>query len=214
MDKENADGTKRPGPNTTGESGSSRGAPGFLRDREHAGPENGHRMLFERPEAQQLLCRIVAQLSNDATWRDDLLQEGMIHLWRLEERQPQQTLSWYLQSCRFHLRDYLALGRSVDSWKRRHLLVSVPAQGQDDDEPAQHAVADTVIISEISAEEMIGMLNRRLTPGQRLVMAGLAEGFSCREIARKLKVSHNAVAKHRRKIAAVACELGIAPDRR
>src|SRR5438034_286985 len=76
-------------------------------------------MLFEQAETQKVLSRIVTQLSWHPAWHEDLMQEGMIHLWRSEDERPGQSPSWYLQSCQFHLRHHLARGRSVDSWKRQ-----------------------------------------------------------------------------------------------
>src|SRR5438132_877048 len=64
------------------------------------------------------LRRIADSLASDASERDDLVQEALMHLWLMECRRPGQSISWYLQSCRFHLQHYLARGRSVDSKKR------------------------------------------------------------------------------------------------
>jgi RNA polymerase sigma factor (sigma-70 family) len=169
-------------------------------------------LLCEHVPTHELLCRIIAQVNSDAAWRDDLLQEGMIHLWVLERKRPGQRLSWYLKSCQFHLRDYMAKGRSVDSWKRRQTLVSISAQEEDEQEISSLARRDDTLISEISAAETISLLRQRLTIKQRAVLVHLADGLSSREIAAKLNVSHKAVIKCRRKIAAVALAAGITPE--
>ena len=170
-------------------------------------------MFFEEPETQRVLSRIVAHVNSDPAWHDDLMQEGTIHLWRLEGERPNQSRSWYLQNCQFHLRHHLALGRSIDSWKRQEYYISFPPEA-DDDEPECASLDEsiTTAISEIDAEEILRRLRTRLTLSQQRVLGWLAEGFSSREIGLRLGVSHKAVLKQRYKIAAAARELGIAPS--
>src|SRR5438874_13527896 len=76
------------------------------------------RFLVNDFKVVTVLRRITENLASDLTEREDLLQEALLHLWVTELRQPGQSVSWYLQSCRFHLQHYLARGRSVDSKKR------------------------------------------------------------------------------------------------
>ena len=49
---------------------------------------------------------------------DDLLQESLVHLWKVRCDNPGRTKSWYLQNCRFHVQHWLAAGCSLDSPKR------------------------------------------------------------------------------------------------
>src|SRR5437867_1224868 len=72
----------------------------------------------EGPSMKDLLLRMIGMITPNFALREDLLQEALIHLWRVGTRRPGQTRSWYLQSCKFHLTHYLASGRSVDSPKR------------------------------------------------------------------------------------------------
>src|SRR5262245_56526440 len=71
------------------------------------------------------LEKVVNRITRDPFLREDLMQEAAVHLWKIRQQLPDKTLSWYLQSCAFHLRHYLASGRSVDSPKRRALRVDV-----------------------------------------------------------------------------------------
>ena len=48
------------------------------------------------------------------------MQEMFVHLVQVQTAEAGQTLSWYLKSCEFHARNYLKLGRSIDSLKRAH----------------------------------------------------------------------------------------------
>src|SRR4030095_15479947 len=86
-------------------------------------------MLVFQPTVRKQLVGIVNPLTGDCCLREDLMQEAMIHLWKVEGERPGQTLSWYLQSCSFHLRHYLASGRSIDSSKRCSLQIELPEDG-------------------------------------------------------------------------------------
>lgn len=76
-------------------------------------------MLIEDIETLEQLGKIVVRLTSNPALREDLMQEALIHLWQVQEQNPGQTKNWYLQNCRYRLLHYLALGRSVDSPKRR-----------------------------------------------------------------------------------------------
>src|SRR5262245_66697359 len=75
-------------------------------------------MLIEDDTTRSALDSIVRHLTSNRSLREDFHQEALIHLWRLENRIPGQTVSWYLQNCRFHLQHLLASGKSVDALKR------------------------------------------------------------------------------------------------
>ena len=75
-------------------------------------------MLINNASFRDEVRRIVNGFTKNVALQEDLLQEAMIHAWRVETEKPDRTRSWYLQSCRFHLQHWLALGRSVDSLKR------------------------------------------------------------------------------------------------
>jgi RNA polymerase sigma factor (sigma-70 family) len=168
-------------------------------------------MLFEEPRTQELLRRIVRRLNRIGTGQeDDLVQEGMIHLWHVEERRPNQSPSWYFQSCQFHLLNHLRSGRSVDSSKRGQQQVAFPAE-HTETATLQMWINDGAGLSQVSAQEIVGLLERWLTPSKIPVLRGLAEGFGVREIARRIGTSHQTVSKHRRSIARLATQLGITP---
>ena len=165
-------------------------------------------MLFEEPSTKEHLSRIVQRVGRNPSWHDDLMQEAMIHLWCLESREPGHTLSWYLQSCLFHLKNHLSAGRSVDSVKRQHQSDSLSTDAEGG---LFEVVGEDSIHSEVIGREIVVMLKESLTPLDQAILTHLAEGFGYREIARKLGISHPAVIKHRRGIAAVAVQLGIGP---
>src|SRR5437899_1659078 len=82
---------------------------------------NGSRSTGTADESVSLreaLAGMIRSMTPNPALREDLLQEAMVHLWLTETRRPDQTRSWYLQSCRFHLQHYLNSGRSIDSGKR------------------------------------------------------------------------------------------------
>ena len=148
-------------------------------------------------------------MTTNSALREDLMQEALVHLWRVETERPGQTRSWYWQSCRFHLQHYLASGRSVDSAKRGAGQVPFFLNGDDDCDVLGHTEPETAILGHVNAKEIVALLSKYLTPRERDVLACLADGLGAREIARRLKFSHAAAIKHRRKIALLALKFGI-----
>jgi DNA-binding CsgD family transcriptional regulator len=166
-------------------------------------------MLIDCDETVGILRRIVARAAANVSLREDLMQEALVHLWQQERQHPGQRKSWYLQSCRYHLQNYLHRGCSVDSSKHRALCLLSPGnkgiQDSDDETPDGREG----VFAEVSAMDMRVQLTRWLTPLERRILALLMQGFSLRETAFRLHLSHTTVAKHRRRMALVAGSLGI-----
>ena len=165
----------------------------------------------EDPVVQKFLLRIAVRVERDPDSREDLMQEAMLHFWLQSRENPGQSLSWYLQSCKFHLQHLIARRRSLDSPARnaQRMTISIEWNEQDDPFPALQCEVD--IVSEVSAREVISLLSPRLTARQKVILECLADGRGPCEIANRLNVSHVAITKQRIRIAAVASELGIAP---
>lgn len=168
-------------------------------------------MLLENQKAGEVLGRIAGRMTADATLREDLIQEALIHLWQQEARHPGQKPSWYLQGCRFHLKNYLRRGRSVDSGKHGHAVLAGWASDSRVAELLDESEASGSVIEAVSARDMVAQLSKWLICSERQILRCLGDGMSVREIARWLKLSHTAVIKQRRRIAAVAARLGINP---
>ena len=171
-------------------------------------------MLIEDIETLEQLGKVVARLTSNSALREDLMQEALIHLWQVQEQSPGQTKNWYVQNCRFHLLHYLALGRSVDSPKRRASQVHPPDHDEDLDHWLDRFEGSNTVLQDVSARDMLESLSKLLSPREIRVLQWLAEGVGTREIARRLGISHPMVVKHRRKIAALAERLAIEPSRR
>jgi DNA-directed RNA polymerase specialized sigma24 family protein len=159
------------------------------------------------PSMQEALGRVVQSTTSNPTLQDDLLQEALVHVWRIEARRPGQTRSWYLQSCKFHLRHYLNSGRSIDSPKRRAGQLSFSGDLQGHEELLNQIDSGESILGCVSTHDILSLLSRHLLPPEKAVLACLAEGLGTREIGRKLKVSHTSVIQQRRKIAALLTRL-------
>lgn len=160
--------------------------------------------LEDPVQTRRVLGWIALRVSHDVALHEDLVQEAAIHLWRRLEQHPGQRRSWYLQSCLDHLRNYVRLGRSVDSLRRR--------RGVDgEDLPAALAVdrslGDEDVLPTVCAHDLIDELSKRLTPTERGTLRCLADGLSSRETALLLGISHTTINKHRRKIEVLASEL-------
>ncbi len=137
------------------------------------------------------------------------MQEALVHLWHTEARRPGQTRSWYVQSCRFHVRHYLASGRSVDSVKRGFSRWQ-PAPAQDRqaaEEEVYEAGQEDSVLNHVGARDLFALLSARLGACERAVLAWLVEGRTTREIGRRLGISHTMVTKHRQKIATLLARL-------
>src|SRR5437667_2630912 len=158
-------------------------------------------MLAEQMETRLVVQQMVAGITRDFELREDLVQEGLIHIWLREERCPGQTKAWYLQSCRFHLSNFLRMGRSVDSWKH-HQPRLLPLQM---DEllpaPGNETTSGDTFFGPIGAREIMLLLSEWLTSTEKKVLGCLADGLSAREIAKRLNISHTLVNRHRRRIA-------------
>jgi len=151
--------------------------------------------------------RLVHCTTGNAALRDDLIQEALVHLWLVKTRRPGQTKSWYLQSCKFHLRHYLSSGRSIDSAKRRAGQLSFNSDSAGGDEIMDLVDTGPSVFSCVSARDLIAQLSRNLLPEEKAVLDCLADGLGSREIGRKLNVSHTIVIKRRRKLACLLREL-------
>ena len=161
----------------------------------------------EQRATHNALLQMVHGFTADASLRDDLMQEALIHLWLTETQRPGQTRSWYLQSCRFHLHHYLRNGRSVDSNKRREGRMVMATDAEDGEGFPEQVDSGNSVITSVSARELLDLLSKHLEPLERAVLKCLAEGLGMREIARELKMSHTMVIRHRRKIAALVNKL-------
>src|SRR5438067_792130 len=159
-------------------------------------------MYLDEPATREALLKIIRSITHHDALQDDLLQEALIHLWLMETRRPEQTKSWYLQSCKYHLLHYLSAGRSVDSGKRRSGQLMEPEldgwieQGEQVD-------ADAAVFASVCARDLLSLLGKHLLPQERAVLSCLADGLGAREIGRRLGISHSMAIKHRRKIAAL-----------
>jgi RNA polymerase sigma factor (sigma-70 family) len=167
-------------------------------------------LLFEDVKALGQLGRMIFRLTSNLALRDDLMQEALIHLWKIQQEQPGQTRNWYLQNCRFHLLHYLSAGRSVDSPKRRNSQVQPEAEDAHEEFLAPLASHDHVL-EDVSARDILLLLTERLSEREQIVLRFLVDGLGPREIAKRLKLSHPMIIKHRRKIAALAARLEFKP---
>jgi len=172
---------------------------------------------LDDPETSALLRRIVSKATPDSSLHEELLQEALIHLWHDEQRHPGNSRSWYLQSCKFHVENYLRKGRSLDSPKRHNgkLFPSqefLPnADGAQSGNPHNGEGLNGDVLSVVAEHEIVELLSKRLSSQDWKILKCLAQGLPVREVASKLKLSHTAVVKRRRKIADQARQLGVVP---
>jgi RNA polymerase sigma factor (sigma-70 family) len=171
-------------------------------------------MLFEQRMILRLLSQIAAGMESDLSWREDLVQEAIIHLWQKEIRCPGQSQAWYLRSCRFHLCNWLRHGRSVDSPKHRGARSATQEEDGPSEVPWDERTSDESPVEVVCGREITSLLSKWLTDREKQVFDCLADGFSARETAKYLKVSHTWVNQQRRRIASLALQLGLVLDGR
>jgi RNA polymerase sigma factor (sigma-70 family) len=169
--------------------------------------------MNENPIVKQL-HGIAARLTGDPNLQKDLMQEMFVHFVRVQTYEPGQTPGWYLKSCEFHARNYLKLGRSIDSPRRARNGVSYDAAPRGhDDEPRGGGVPSSPLVSQIEIQgelitnDILNLILPHLSDRQQQVLFLLMKGCGVREAARELGVTHPAVIKHRKRIARIAREL-------
>jgi RNA polymerase sigma factor (sigma-70 family) len=164
-------------------------------------------MIFEQRGTRGLLRGVVRHLTAERALEDDLIQEAIIHLWLREREYPGQKQSWYIQSCRLHLQNFLRKGRSVDSGKHRPT-----ATLQDGEEEEQKEVIEGIhdpLLGLVCARDLVSELSKWLTPLEKQILSLGFDGLSSREIAIQLGLSHTTVNKYRRNIASLVSRLGL-----
>jgi len=161
-------------------------------------------MIYEQRHTRGLLRGIVRRLTTERGLEEDLIQEAIIHLWLREREKPGQSRSWYIQSCRLHLQNFLRRGRSVDDGKRRH--VAGPPIAVEPQEDLEARVDDT-LLSLVCARDLVAELSKWLTPVEKQILSLAHDGLSSREIGERLDLSHTSILRRQRNIAALASRL-------
>lgn len=165
--------------------------------------------LVQDERFREVLRKMIGTVSHNPCVQEDLLQEALLHLWKIETDKPDRTQSWYVQSCWFHLQHWLAAGRSVDSPKRcfgeNRMLIG------DVELPDYHTNGES--FERVSFQDLVATLGQSLHPGELAVLRGLAKGMDLREICLAAGLSYPTALKYRRRIACLACKLDSCPDR-
>jgi hypothetical protein len=158
------------------------------------------------------LSGIASKLTPNPELQKDLMQEMFVHLVQVQTAEAGQTLSWYLKSCEFHARNYLKLGRSIDSLKRAHSGVPYDESPSDEGEHSgngshhSQSMGHIEIQGEIITNDIVNLIMPRLSDTQQQILFLLLKGCGVRETAREIGITHPAVIKHRKKIARIARE--------
>lgn len=159
-------------------------------------------MQIDAPETRRSLERMVACLTSQRLWQEDLVQEAVIHLWQEEQRHPHQSQAWYLRSCWFHVRNRMRKGRSVDSPRRRNGHVVSLDDLDESSDALRDATTNGSVLESVVLRDLLSALSEGLTSLEREILACVLNGLSTRETARRLHLSHTCVATKRRQIAA------------
>src|SRR5215472_6352698 len=137
------------------------------------------------------------------------MQECLIHLWHTERARPNQTRSWYLQSCRFHAQHWLAAGRSLDNARRTNGESRISIDGDAEHPALSEYNTNGELFETVCFQDAVSTLAGRLGQRHKNVLNGLADGQTLTEIASQAKLSYPTVLKYRRAIADLSMKLGI-----
>ena len=168
-------------------------------------------MLIEDTGIRKSLRAIITRSGANQALHEDLMQECLVRLWRLESEGPGHTRSWYLQNCRFHLQHYLAAGRSLDSLKRADGDKRITIDGVSGALPFEGYDTNGELLELVCARDIVTTLECHLNHVESALLGALADGLVLRDIAVKLKLSYPTALKYRRRIAALTIKLGISP---
>jgi DNA-binding CsgD family transcriptional regulator len=183
--------------------------PGRGTDRDVGGEQSPSRVerLIEDAGMHESLRGIIGRFTADAEMKQDLTQECLVCLWQGECGKLERTRSWYLQSCRFRVQHWLELGRSVDSPKRAKGERRIGLDGENDETVLGDYHTNGELFAEISCRDLVATLARHLAPREQVVLRGLADGLTLREVATEFALSYPTALKYRRKIAALVTKL-------
>lgn len=163
---------------------------------------------YER--TRRTLMAILARMSVPVNWQEDFLQEALLHYLRMENQFPSNTHSWKITSCEHFLWHLI---RKHRGWAAHEVPQSGPAGTEDSEaEPPSEASdprADVVV--RVCAREEFARLMAILKPVDRVILRCLNEGLLDSEISLRINLSHQAVARHRKRIESAAVRLGIPP---
>ena len=130
---------------------------------------------------------------------DDLFQEMSVHLWdKFQKGAPAEINNSYIvRGCRFHILNYLRKKR--EKAVTLSLDVQINEEGNtlkdilpDTTEPVEVSVNRKLIIDEIK--------NNGFNKREKEVLLYLLEGFTMREIAERLDISHVMVIKYKKRL--------------
>jgi RNA polymerase sigma factor (sigma-70 family) len=167
-------------------------------------------VIFEQQRTRGMLRGLVRRLTSERALEEDLIQEAIIHLWLRERDHPGQSQSWYIQSCRLYLQNYLRKGRSVDRGNHRRAASSLTEDAAEEEVELR---VDETVLSLICARDLVAELSKWLTPVEKQILSLSHDGLSVREIGERLSLSHTSIIRHRRNVAALTDRLSLGvPD--
>ena len=132
----------------------------------------------------------------------DLYQESLLNLWTLwqKEKLRDKTESYILEGCYFYLRNYLRKAKIP----KKGWFVSLDEPIDEEGHILEEIIPDpSPLLSESIERKMIVeeiMEKNNLTEREKEILGLSAEGFTVREIGRRLNISHPRVVKIRNKI--------------
>lgn len=155
------------------------------------------------------LRKIAGDVANNKADQDDLLQEGWLYLWKNREKLENKTISYVLKGCYFRFIDYLRQGKAVDSKSRENVtVISLYYVSDEGQVPLVSSIPSRVedVKDVLIAKDLEEQIRARLTAKLKETYDLLLEGYTLGEIAKRLKLTHEAIRLRVKKIRRIAKE--------
>ena len=171
-------------------------------------------ILIDDPEFRESLRRIIAQLARAGESPEDLMQELLLHICRIQSALPDKTWKWYLRSCWYFLQSYLRRER-----RRAYFEQPLPPppsptdyDSSDEFENEMEMGSDDSFHSIVGADDLIALLSARLkTERGLIVLLDFAEGCRVRDITQDRHFKQQTVTNIRLRLSSMLIQLGFQP---
>lgn|ERR1043166_9033196 len=157
------------------------------------------------------LIGMIKTITHDRHFQKDMFQEAIYHVILEEPKHADETESWWLDSCKWHVFDELIRkGRSVDALKRRNLAFALDEVADLDNFTPEAVTSADYVYSAVSAADILRQLTLRLDSLEANVLMALAEGHGVGETAARFGISRRTIVNYRKVFTAAAYQIGLA----
>jgi len=191
------------------------------------GNGNGHHIdygddenaLLEQPTALRIRDRL-RNIANALSRSDDYLSNDLFnlmlfHFWQIYRIRPNESDNYYATYCWHRATNYLTIGRSIDSYKRRYHGQPLLNEGTaEESSPAHCREIEEIFVTYhanpsrvASALDLVETIENYLSPRNEAVFALLLQELTFQEISVALRTAEETPRFHANRIRLVARQL-------